>query len=142
MPKKVDRFAEDENKAKWVINFQDSTTSPIDTAVFCDFCLDFGFSPDVIERLMHEATGMSHKYADMVKVGERINNIERLFNLREGYTRKDDVLPKRFLEPMPDGQSKGQTFDADRMLDSYYRLRGWNEQGVPTKEKLKELSIE
>jgi aldehyde:ferredoxin oxidoreductase len=141
MPEKVDRFAEDENKAKWVINFQDSTTSPIDTAVFCDFSLDFGFSPEVIERLMHEATGMTQNYADMVKVGERINNIERLFNLREGYTRKDDVLPKRFLEPMPDGQSKGQTFDVGRMLDSYYRLRGWDQQGIPSKEKLKALGL-
>jgi len=141
MPEKVDRFAEDENKAKWVIQFQDSTTSPIDTAVFCDFCLDFGFSPEVIERLMREATGLKHSYADMVKVGERINNIERLFNLREGYTRNDDTLPDRFLEPLPDGQSKGQTFDVNRMLDTYYKLRGWDEQGVPTRQKLNELSI-
>jgi aldehyde:ferredoxin oxidoreductase len=141
MPQKVDRFAEDENKAKWVMDFQDSTTSPIDTAVFCDFCLDFGFSPEVIERLMHEAVGFNYTYADMVKVGERINNLERLFNLREGYTRKDDDLPVRFLEPLPTGQSKGQTFDINKTLDSYYKLRGWNEQGIPTKQKLKELSI-
>jgi len=141
MPQKVDRFAEDENKAKWVVEFQDSTTSPIDTAVFCDFCLDFGFSPEVIERLMREATGIDRNYRDMVKVGERIVNVERLFNIREGYTRKDDSLPARFLEPLPEGQSKGQTFDANRMLDSYYRLRGWDEQGVPTKEKLGELGI-
>ncbi|HUK28759.1 MAG TPA: aldehyde ferredoxin oxidoreductase family protein [Candidatus Acidoferrales bacterium] len=141
MPQKVDRFAEDENKAKWVIEFQDSTTSPIDTAVFCDFCLDFGFSPEVIERLMREATGMDRNYRDLVKVGERIINVERLFNIREGYTRKDDRLPKRFLEPLPDGQSKGQTIDVNRMLDFYYRLRGWDVEGVPTKRKLEELEL-
>jgi aldehyde:ferredoxin oxidoreductase len=77
----------------------------------------------------------------MVKVGERIVNIERLFNNREGYTRKDDVLPDRFLEPMPDGNSKGQTFDVSRMLDNYYKMRGWDEQGIPTKEKRKSLDI-
>jgi aldehyde:ferredoxin oxidoreductase len=141
MPEKVDRFAEDENKAKWVMDFQDSTAAPIDSAVFCNFCLDFGFSPEVIERLMHEATGMNLKYAEMVKVGERITNIERLFNLREGYTRKEDDLPERFLEPLHEGQSKGQTFDAARMLDNYYKLRGWDDQGVPTKEKLRSLSL-
>jgi aldehyde:ferredoxin oxidoreductase len=90
---------------------------------------------------MHEATGMNLKYAEMVKVGERITNIERLFNLREGYTRKEDDLPERFLEPLHEGQSKGQTFDAARMLDNYYKLRGWDDQGVPTKEKLRSLSL-
>ena len=141
MPQQVDRFSEDANKVKWVIDFQDSTAAPIDSAVFCDFCLDFGFSPEVIERLIREATGMKCGYADMVKVGERIVNLERLFNVREGYTRKDDDLPDRFLEPMPEGNSKGQTFDANRMLDNYYKMRGWNEQGVPTQERLRSLAL-
>lgn len=141
MPQQVDRFAEDPNKAKWVVDFQDSTAAPIDSAVFCDFCLDFGFSPEVIERLMYEATGMKRSYAEMVRVGERIVNLERLFNIREGYTRLDDNVPDRFLEPMPDGNSKDQTFDVNRMLDSYYKIRGWDEQGVPTQEKLKSLGL-
>jgi aldehyde:ferredoxin oxidoreductase len=141
LPQKVDRFAEDAEKVKWVITFQDSTTSPIDTAVFCDFCLDFGFSPEVIERLMREATGINQTYSEMVKVGERINNLERLFNIREGYTRKDDRLPDRFLEPLLEGQSKGQTFDATRMLDNYYLQRGWDKEGIPTQQKLNELDI-
>jgi aldehyde:ferredoxin oxidoreductase len=141
MPEQVDRFAEDANKAKWVRDFQDATAGPIDSAVFCDFCLDFGFSPEVIERLIREATGMKHTYADMMKIGERIVNIERLFNLREGYTRKDDVIPERFMEPMPDGTAKGQTCDVSKMLDAYYQLRGWDEQGVPTAEKLRSLGL-
>jgi len=141
MPQQVDRFSEDANKVKWVIDFQDSTAAPIDSAVFCDFCLDFGFSPEVVERLMHEATGMKGSHADLVKVGVRIVNVERLFNLREGYKRKDDTLPRRFLEPMPDGNSKGQTFDANRMLDDYYKMRGWNARGVPTRERLKSLDL-
>jgi len=111
MPRQVDRFAEDANKVKWVIHFQDSTAAPIESAVLCDFCLDFGF------------------------------NLERLFNIREGYSRKDDVLPGRFLEPMPEGNSKGQTFDVNRMLGDYYKMRGWDEQGVPTPEGLNSLSL-
>ena len=141
MPTPVDRFSEDANKAKWVVDFQDSTAGPIDSATFCDFCLDFGFSPEVIERLIREATGLKHSYADMMKVGERIVNLERLFNLREGYTRKDDTLPERFLDPMPDGTAKGQTCNVEKMLPAYYELRGWDEQGVPTTEKLRSLDL-
>lgn len=141
IPVKVDRFSEDENKVKWVVDFQNSTAAPIDSAIFCNFCLDFGFSPEVIERLLHEAVGMRYTYAEMVKVGERIINLERLFNLREGYTRKDDTLPSRFLEPMPEGPSKGHTCNVDNMLDIYYKIRGWDEEGVPTKEKLESLGL-
>jgi len=141
MPERVDRFTEDRNKVKWVVDFQDSTAAPIDSAVFCDFCLDFGFSPEVIERLIRDGTGMKQTYAEMVKVGERIVNLERLFNIREGYTRKDDTIPDRFLEPMPDGTAKGQTCDVSKMLGPYYEMRGWDEQGVPTKEKLGSLGL-
>ncbi len=76
----------------------DFTAAPIDAAVFCDFCLDFGFSPEVIERLIRKATGMKQNYTDMVKVGERIVNLEMFFNIRGGYTKKDDTIPERFLE--------------------------------------------
>jgi len=141
VPQPVDRFSEDANKVKWVVDFQDFTAAPIDSAVFCDFCLDFGFSPEVIERLIRDATGMKQSYAEMVKVGERIVNLERLFNLREGYTRKDDTIPDRFLEPMPDGTAKGQTCNVSKMLDTCYTLRAWDEQGVPTKAKLKSLGL-
>jgi aldehyde:ferredoxin oxidoreductase len=141
MPERVDRFAEDANKVKWVIDFQDSTAGPIDSAVFCDFCLDFGFSPEVIERLIREATGLPHSYSDLKKIGERIVNIERLFNIREGYTRKDDTLPDRFMEPMPDGSAKGQTCDVSKMLDTYYQMRGWDEHGAPRMEKLRSLTL-
>ena len=141
IPQQVDRFSEDEAKVKWVVNFQDSTAAPIDSAVLCDFCLDFGFSPEVIERLMHEATGMKRSYADLTKVGERIVNLERLFNIKEGYGSEDDVLPQRFLEPMPEGNSKGQTFDAKRMIAEYYKMRGWDMQGNPSREKLELLDL-
>ena len=70
--------------------------------------------------------------------------MKRLFNKREGITRKDDSLPDRFTkEPMPEGPGKGQTVDLDPMLDDYYRLRGWDlKTGLPTEETIKRLSLE
>jgi aldehyde:ferredoxin oxidoreductase len=77
-----------------------------------------------------------------MKVGERIWNLEKLFNMKAGLTRKDDTLPKRLLsEPMPAGPAKGLTVPLDEMLTEYYRLRGWDDQGAPTQEKLASLGL-
>ncbi|MCK4825415.1 aldehyde ferredoxin oxidoreductase, partial [bacterium] len=78
----------------------------------------------------------------ILKIGERIVNIERLFNLREGFTRTDDTLPKRLLEePLNSGPAKGEVMELDVMLDEYYETRGWDREGIPTKEKLDELGL-
>ena len=81
----------------------------------------------------------------MQAIGERIVNLERLFIAREGITRRDDVLPSRFLkEPMPagSGPSTGSVLELEAMLDEYYLARGWEtETGLPTSEKLRELGL-
>lgn len=78
-----------------------------------------------------------------MRIGERIVNIERLYNLREGFSRKDDTLPKRLLEePVKAGPAKGRTVNLEPMLDEYYQFRGWNEDGVPREKKLKQLGLE
>ena len=73
-------------------------------------------------------------------------NIERLCHISQGLTRSDDMIPSRFFdEPMPAGAAKGQVFDRDKfnmLLDKYYELRGWDKNGKPTPEKLKELGLE
>ena len=75
--------------------------------------------------------------------GERTWNLERLFNMKAGLTGKDDTLPKKLLEePMPEGPAKGHVCRLDEMLPEYYKLRGWDENGVPTDEKLKELGLD
>jgi aldehyde:ferredoxin oxidoreductase len=78
-------------------------------------------------------------------VGERAFNLCRAFNVREGITRKDDVLPARLLEPLPEGPYQGEAISKgtlNKMLNIYYELRGWDkETGIPTKEKLKELGL-
>jgi aldehyde:ferredoxin oxidoreductase len=80
--------------------------------------------------------------AELLKAGERIWSIERLYNLREGFTRKDDRLPKRFLEqPMAEGPSSGHLVELDTLLDDYYAQRGWDEDGHILSSKLEELRL-
>jgi aldehyde:ferredoxin oxidoreductase len=84
---------------------------------------------------------------DLKKAGERIQNAAKLFNVREGLTRKDDTLPWKVMnEPIADeGPSKGafvSQAELDLLLDDYYESRGWNMEGVPTTEKLKELGMD
>jgi aldehyde:ferredoxin oxidoreductase len=78
-----------------------------------------------------------------MKVGERVWNLERLYNLREGFTKADDTLPARLLEePVAEGPSEGFTVKLAPMLEEYYAFRGWDQNGVPKAEKLKELSLD
>ena len=89
------------------------------------------------------ATGEEFSYKDLWRAGERIINLERSFNVREGARRKDDTLPKRFLtEPIPEGGSKGKVVPLDEMLDGYYAARGWDlETGIPTPKTLQKLGL-
>ncbi len=102
------------------------------------------FFPEALARLIHAVTGISLTKKDVLKIGERIVNIERLFNAKRGFNRKHDTLPDRFLkEPMPEGPFKGQVVKLEPMLDEYYEARNWDvKTGLPTKEKLQELGIE
>jgi len=84
--------------------------------------------------------------AALDEIGERIVNLERVLNVREGVRRKDDVLPWRVMhEPIPDGPSAGMHCppeELSEMLDEYYALRGWSADGVPTPETLKRLGLD
>jgi aldehyde:ferredoxin oxidoreductase len=81
---------------------------------------------------------------ELHRIAERQVTLKRLFNAREGISRKDDRLPSRFTdEPMPEGPGRGQRVNLEPMLDDYYRLRGWSlENGLPTDETLRRLSLE
>jgi aldehyde:ferredoxin oxidoreductase len=98
--------------------------------------------PQGIMELLNAATGAEYDLEELVRCGERIFNAERLFMTRAGLSRKDDSLPPRILkEPIPDGPGKGSVCHLDEMLDRYYRVRGWDREGIPTREKLKELGL-
>lgn len=103
--------------------------------------------PSFNTEVLNAITGWDMQVEDLLQAGERMNNLCRCFNAREGLTRKDDYLPPRFTEdPLPDGPSKGQRLTREQleeMLDNYYDLRGWDRRtGNPTEGKLKELGLE
>jgi len=96
--------------------------------------------PDVVSSLFGELWSSG----DLMRVGTRVMCQERLFNMREGITRKDDVLPARLLnEPKPDGPTQGVTVPLERLKDDYYRAMGWDLlTGNPTDSLLDDLEIE
>ncbi|MCD6263456.1 aldehyde ferredoxin oxidoreductase C-terminal domain-containing protein, partial [Candidatus Bathyarchaeota archaeon] len=102
--------------------------------------LPFERAAEVIEA----ATGLSLSASEVRLVGERIVNLERAFNVREGIRRKDDSLPRRFREEtLPEGPSSGTVFEQEPMLDEYYAERGWDrETGIPRRETLERLGLE
>ena len=92
--------------------------------------------------MLSALTGVAYTAEDFMKCGDRIWNLERQFNLAAGLTAKDDALPPRLLqEPIKTGPSKGMLSRLPEMLPVYYRLRGWDENGVPTPAKLGELGL-
>ena len=115
----------------------------IDSCGMCNFMFFLALDEDQVRTLMESATGIDMGgYKGLMRAGERIFNLERLFNLRAGLSFKDDTLPKRMLEePMPEGPAKGMIVHLKEMLPEYYRLRGWTSDGVPTDEKLEELGL-
>ncbi|NOQ85360.1 MAG: aldehyde ferredoxin oxidoreductase [Deltaproteobacteria bacterium] len=137
---KTDPFAT-EGKAQLTKDLQDDSCI-FDNAGICLFLLVNLWTKEILEQL-EPATGAGYTMESMKLVGERTWNIERLFNQKAGLTGKDDTLPKRLLEePMPEGPAKGRVCKLDEMLPEYYKLRGWDENGVPTEEKLNELGLD
>lgn len=143
-PWPVDRFAV---KGKgWLAKINQDRCCVID---YPGWCLFFAFRVNFeayTARFLPAVTGVEdYKNVDtLIKIGERINNLERAFNVREGFARKDDMFPERFCkEPMPEGNSKGQIFEMEPMLDEYYKERGWDSKtGIPKREKLEELGLQ
>ena len=100
------------------------------------------FSQENIASLLEAVTGVPYTVEDLLLIGERIWNLERIFNLKAGITTNDDTLPKRMLEePMTIGASAGHICKLDEMLPEYYELRGWDKDGVPAPEKLEQLDL-
>ena len=98
---------------------------------------------DRASKVIEACTGLKMSPADVRRVGERIVNVERAFNVREGIRRRDDTLPRRFREEtLPEGASAGTVFDLEPMLDEYYDERGWDrETGIPHAETLERLGL-
>ncbi len=140
LPRLIDRFA-NQGKAGIVANHQ-NTAAVVDSLVLCKF-VNMAVSVEFFARQLTAVSGIEFSADDLMKVGERTWNMERLYNLREGFSAADDTLPKRMLEePVPDGPSAGHTVRLEGMLVEFYQFRGWDEMGVPKDAKLAELSLD
>ena len=128
--------------ASYVKKVQDERAAAF-SLIVCDFL------PKYDVKVLYYSTGLEYTMDEFIKAGERIWNLTRLFNIREAdISRKDDTLPPRMFEealPMP---PKGEEYvrltleDFNKMLDEYYQLREWDENGIPTKKKLSELDLD
>lgn len=139
LPKLIDRF-QVQGKSSFVILHQNAAAS-IDSLVICKFT-NMAVADEYFARTLSAVTGVPYATGELIRVGERIWNLERLYNLREGFTAADDTLPPRLLnEPVGAGPSKGWVSKLEPMLREYYRSRGWDAQGVPNPAKLEELGL-
>jgi aldehyde:ferredoxin oxidoreductase len=113
----------------------------VNSADICQFVYLFPFLGliDTV-KMINAATGFDLSVDDAFKIGERAHNLQRMFNVKAGFKR--DTLPPRFLnEPFTSGPTAGHVVDLEPMLDEYYVLRGWDKDGAPSQNKLKELGL-
>ncbi len=100
---------------------------------------------DEMVASVNDAAGWDLSLDDILEIGERATNLARVFNAREGFTRKDDTLPDRLFGPLENGALQGESFPRDEFesaLTVLYGLKGWNtETGTPTQERLEVLSL-
>ena len=138
-PKKIPRFTIG-GKAD-LLALKQNQSAVEDSLVTCKFA-GFAVGFDFNARFLTAITGLDMNISRLLEIGERIYNLERLFNLKAGLTRKDDSLPKRFIEnALKEGLSEGHTVPLEEMLDSYYAVRTWNNDGVPKPKLLEKLGI-
>lgn len=139
-PETQDRHAT-EGKAQMVVDFQ-HFMSMLDSLHICKFTIFGGMSVEPCVEALNMVTGWDFTKEEFLETGERIFNLKRLYNVREGISRKDDTLPPRIL-CHPRGGGSGEFLPSlNKMLRDYYRIRGWDEFGIPTVETIKRLGLE
>ena len=137
LPTKMDPLVT-EGKAGMLKIFQD-LTALIDSVGICLFT-SFAIGLPEVAAQYREAVGSDESDADILLKGERVWNLEKRFNIAAG-VEKDTLPPRLLREELPDGPAKGKVNELHTMLEEYYQLRGWDSEGVPTADKVKELGL-
>lgn len=137
LPTKMDPLVT-EGKAGMLKVFQD-LTALIDSVGICLFT-SFAIGLPEVAAQYREAVGSDESDADILLKGERVWNLEKRFNIAAG-VEKDTLPPRLLREELPEGPAKGKVSQLHTMLEEYYRLRGWDSEGVPTADKVKELGL-
>jgi len=147
VPKKLDPLTIE--KKPWYIKHFEDIFAIVDAAGLCVFLsIRYLFDqtldvvPTRLAELLNYATGAGYTVESLLEAGDRVFTLERMFLVKAGFSRADDTLPRRMLEePMPDGPARGHVVELEEMIDEFYTLRGWDENGVPTREKLESLGL-
>ncbi|MBS3817506.1 MAG: aldehyde ferredoxin oxidoreductase family protein, partial [Candidatus Thermoplasmatota archaeon] len=138
VPKLFDRF-KTSGKAQ-VVKRSQERNAYLDSLITCKFSA-FALDEEYYSRFLSAVTGKDFTVAELHRIGERIYNLERKFNVKAGFDREDDRLPERFSQPLKEGASSDNVFDMEEMLDDYYEVMGWDVEGKPKEETLEELDI-
>lgn len=139
VPKLFDRF-KTSGKAQLVKRSQERNAY-LDSLIACKFSA-FALDENFYSRFIQSTTGVEYTVSDLHTVGERIYDLERLFNVKAGFDKKDDRLPERFFNPLKEGASADNVFDIGSMIEDYYEVMGWDEKGIPKRSTLERLEIE
>lgn len=132
----------DREKGELAAKFQ-NLMSMADSLKICKFALIVGVKIEELINWLNLITGWDVNFDEFMQTGERIFTLKRWYNNALGITRKDDTLPERILkEPRGEGGSADTVPNLELQLEEYYRYRGWNQEGVPTLEKLRKLGLE
>ncbi|HPI97959.1 MAG TPA: aldehyde ferredoxin oxidoreductase family protein [Synergistales bacterium] len=136
----LDRF---ENRGKGRLNaLTQNIMSVMDSFKMCKFSLYGGVNLSHILEYLRTVTGRDMSVEELMETGERIYNLKRLYNVRCGITRKDDILPERFRKDPRHDSGTGEFLpDLEAQLLEYYQVRGWDEDGVPRRETLQRLGL-
>lgn len=130
-----------DGKAKLVVKLQDYM-NVLNALGLCKFLLSGRIGPTIVSEWINKVTGWDLNQTELMQIGQRLHNLKRLYNVKLGITRQDDTLPSRLLNlARTDGLAAGVLPDIDSMLSEYYQIRGWDDKGIPKKEKIKELEI-
>ncbi len=144
--KTLDRLAV-RGKEEYMTRMQ-NILSVIDSMVMCKFASRYGYLDDEknISEALSAVVGYDYSPEEVLEIGDRIWNMERLYILREGYTKNDDTLPDRFFEePIDVGTGEKRAIPKEefyKAIEDWYLARGWSIDGRPTKEKLEELGLD
>ncbi|MEZ5335746.1 MAG: aldehyde ferredoxin oxidoreductase C-terminal domain-containing protein [Methanolobus sp.] len=123
-----------DGKAALVRHFQNLTAS-IDSLVMCPYSM-LAIGEVELAAMLSHVTGEEYSAEKLLLAGEKIYNLERLFNMKAGFSWKDDMLPERFF-----GDDGIDRDEFEKAISDYYHFRGWDQNGVPTENKLNELGI-
>ena len=126
----------------YIIKWSEDFLSTVDALGLCKYVTAYPvFLPEDLCEAYGALTGREVTPDYLMRCGERITNVERLFNLRQGLTAADDTIGRKFKVPMPEGPAKGIAVEIEPMVAEYYRVRQWSADGLPTRAKLDELGL-